>query len=264
MKPLVIIPTFMRENEDLNMLLACVGSLRRDEGDAIDILVVDDGSPEQAFVTTAESMSARWDFEVHRKEENSGFSATVNVGLQRCLDEGRDAILCNADIETMGPGWLKQMIETPNLSMPGKAAVVGGLLVFPQTGLIQHGGVYFSLLTREFNHLWKFAPMNLPEAQTPRICPVTAAFHFIRHETLTAVGLYDEGFQMGYEDVDYCIRVMLSNRECVYNPRVRAWHAESMFRGRPSPKIADWQRRSWIYLAEKYRHQGFGGLVPFV
>jgi hypothetical protein len=57
---------------------------------------------------------------------------------------------------------------------------------------------------------------------------------------------------------------MLSNRECVYNPRVRAWHAESMFRGRPSPKIADWQRRSWIYLAEKYRHQGFGGLVPFV
>jgi GT2 family glycosyltransferase len=262
-KPLVVIPNYSTLPQDVAVLADCVKSIRDTEGDAVDIVVVDDGSPKPSLVQAVESLGSKWGFSFVAKEENSGFSATVNVGLKRALDEGRDAILCNADIEMMGPGWLDAMVNCPSLmGKDCKPAIVGGLLAFPN-GLIQHGGVYFSLLTREFDHMFKFAPMNLPQALEPRVCPVTAALHFIRHDNLVEVGLYDESFKMGWEDVDYCLRTMIADRECVYNPNVRAWHAESMFRGRPSPKIRDWQQRSWLRLAEKYRNQSFAGMVPF-
>jgi GT2 family glycosyltransferase len=141
--------------------------------------------------------------------------------------------------------------------------VVGGLLLYP-TGLIQHAGIYFSLLTRTFDHLYKYGPGNLPEALKMRVAPVTGAFQYIRNETLQLIGLYDEKFHMAHEDVDYCIRVFLAGLQCVYNPNVRAYHFEAMFRGRPSPKLEQWQALSWMYFAEKYATQSFSGLVPFI
>jgi hypothetical protein len=63
-------------------------------------------------------------------------------------------VLVNADIEIITDGWLDRFQATEGLFVEGPAAVVGALLFYP-AGLIQHGGVYFSLLTREFNHFWR-------------------------------------------------------------------------------------------------------------
>lgn len=254
MNPLAVIPTYLTEGRDVELAADAIRSIRETEP-SVEILVVDDGSPERDLVDAVENLGV----EVHRKEENSGFARTVNVGLQRSLDEGRDAILVNADIEFMGPGWLRHM-QGANTEL-GPASVVGGLLLYPN-GTIQHAGIYFSLLTRQFDHRYKFGPANLPEAQEPRVCPVTAALHMIRHDCLETVGIYDENFRMGYEDVDYCLRVFLSGRHCVYNPMVRAYHHESVFRGKPNPKIEAWQQQSFIYLMQKYQRQSFAGLVP--
>jgi len=235
-KPLVIIPTFLREPGDVDVTRDAVLSVRKASGNGVDILCVDDGSPEPDLVERFEESLRLKDgtgdraTEVHRKPKNEGFSKTVNVGLRRALDEGRDAILMNADVEIQTPQFHKTFQRTKRNDEP--AAVAGALLMYPN-GLIQHAGVYFSLLTRTFDHMFKYGPMNLAEARVKRDCPVTAAFQYIRHETLTEVGLYDEGFFMGWEDVDYCLRVMLAGKSCTYNPAVRAWHLEYMFRGRP-------------------------------
>ena len=53
------------------------------------------------------------------------------------------------------------------------------------------------------------------------ICPVTGAFQYIRPEVLERVGLYDPGFRMACEDVDYDLRVFQAGFECVYEPAVR-------------------------------------------
>jgi hypothetical protein len=55
---------------------------------------------------------------------------------------------------------------------------------------------------------------------------------------------------------------MISGRECVYQPAVRAIHYESVFRGRPSEKLDRWHRESLLALWSKYRDQSFAGLVP--
>lgn len=264
MKPLAIIPTFVSNVADVGLLIDCVESLRRTVGDAIDVLIVDDYSPEPLlFDSIVLDYKSSLEFEVFRKQENTGFSDTVNVGLRHAREEGRDALLVNADIEFTSKGWLDAMLAQENLHSPGLAAVVGALLLYP-TGLVQHAGIYLSLLTRTFDHLYKFGPPELAQVRRPASVPVTGALQLIRHETLMSVGLYDDDFKMGFEDVDYGLRVMLSGRESVYCPGAVAVHHESAFRGRPSEKLAAWQKESFDLLGRKYADVNLATLVPFL
>lgn len=257
MRPLAVIPTYLTEDRDLGLLNDCLRTLRQTA--ELDVLVVDDRSPNEALRTAGlERLQARFGFDLVRREVNSGFSATVNVGLQRALDEGHDAILVNADIEFEWP-WLEPMLAQRCLHSDGVPSVVGALLLYP-TGLIQSAGTYFSLLTRSFDHRMRFGPGNLPEAQVPKVCPVTGALQLIRHECLKNVGLFDETFGMGFEDVDYCLRVLISGRESVYAPSVQAYHHESAFRARAA--MSQQHIKSTVRLAEKWGSVDLSGLCP--
>jgi GT2 family glycosyltransferase len=259
--PLLVIPTFMREPRDLDITVATLESIHQTEP-AADVLLVDDCSPARALVDALETHHEKYGFDLIRKDENTGFSKTVNVGLQLALSQERDAVLVNADVEFLDPGWLERMVGQLD-TQQRPASVVGGLLLYPM-GLIQHAGIYFSFLTRTFDHRYRFAPELLPEAQLSTLCPVTGALQFIRHECLEHVGVYDETFSMAYEDVDYCLRVFESGRECIYQPRVRAVHHESLFRGRADSKLNEWQTASWMRLMEKHRTTNMARWVPEV
>ena len=260
-RPLGVIPSFMREPRDAEVLVECLRSIQATAARELDVLVVDDGSPALALVDRLAALRGPLGFELVRTTENSGFARTVNVGLRRALETGRNAILVNADIVFREPGWVARMVHQEGIDSPRRAAVVGALLLYP-SGLIQHAGIYFSLLTRTFDHLYKYGPGDLPEAHVAAARPVTGALQFIRHETLTNVGLYDEGFRLGWEDVDYCLRVLLSGRECVYQPAVCAIHHEMLFRGRADDRIRRWTAESFARLLRKYSEQSFAALVP--
>src|SRR3954463_13409915 len=135
MKPLVVIPNYMSHDADMEILGECVQSIRRTVSDTVDILIIDDRSPLPYLVDVFEERYARYGFELIRKDENEGFSRTVNVGLARARAEGRDAILMNADIVMPPRGGLGRgrRAATP-------PAVIGAKLVYPN-GLIQHAGL---------------------------------------------------------------------------------------------------------------------------
>lgn len=260
MKPLAIVPTYLTSGVGLQVAFTALESARRTGGDSFDLLVVDDGSPERDLVKALRGRQDELGFDLVARDENAGFSRTVNVGLRRALDEGRDAILVNADIEFLSE-WVRPMQETA--TERGPAGIVGAKLLYPN-GTIQHGGVYFSILHRCFEHSYKHGPHDLPEANVPRVVPVTGALQFIRHSTLTTVGLYDERFRLGWEDVDFGIRAWLAGIESVYNPAIVALHHESFFRSDPSPKVREWTAQSWAYFVQKYAHQSFAEFVPAV
>jgi O-antigen biosynthesis protein len=234
---LAIVPVFMREPSDLEVTLTAVRSIRETAPD-VELLLIDDCSPAQGLVDELEGHAELW-----RNAERLGFSQTINRGLARALSEGQDAVLVNADIEMLTPGWDRLMAAQD-------ASVVGALLLYPDGELVQHAGVFFSLLVRIWDHRFRYAPATLPEVLEPCVCPVTGAFQYIRHECLQAVGLYDERYRMAWEDVQFCLRVFASGRECRYCPDVRAIHHESLFRGRADREIADWQRQSLATLMQ--------------
>jgi GT2 family glycosyltransferase len=255
MEALAVIPSYLSRADDLAVLLEAIKTLRS-TAPQVEVMVVDDGSPARHLVEMLGALSSELQFELTAKKTNEGFAKTVNVGLDRARQEGRDALLVNADVEFREAGWYERMQAVP-------AYVVGALLLYPN-GLIQHAGVYFSLLTRTFGHIYRYGPADLPEAQHRRTCPVTAALQLVRHDALTEIGIYDEQFRMGLEDVDYCVRVFQAGGECVYEPTVRAVHHESLFRNRPSKKLEDWHDRSAVYFNRKHARDNFVEWVPAV
>lgn len=250
--PLAIIPTFLRSDRDLHLVRRTVETLR--ETADVDLLVVDDGSPSGTHASALASILRQG--EMIAKPENTGFSQTVNIGLRRALREERDALLINADVEFNQRSWLDYMLMT-------EAAVVGAKLLYPNN-LVQHAGVYYSLLHRTFEHIGRCSPVTLPELCVPRRCPVTGALMLIRYECLQSVGVFDEAFKMGYEDVDYCCRVFKSGRECIMNPSVMAVHHERQFRFQEDDKGSRWFDISWDHFNDKWAGQDIGQFAPFM
>ena len=257
--PLAVVPIYLRTAEDLDVLLRCLVSLRETAPQA-DVLVVDDCSPAPELVDLIAVACGELAIELHRRPVNGGFSRAVNVGLKRALDEGRDAMLVNADIEFHETQWLEPMLERTDTT-GALAAVVGARLLYPN-GLLQHAGVYYSTLHRFWSHRFTYGPGDLPEALAPTRCPVTGALQLIRHECLASVGLYDEAFRMAFEDVDYCLRVFASGRECIYEPAACATHAESLFRSRKGDGQDSWESESWRTLNEKYAAADLSAFMP--
>ena len=93
---------------------------------------------------------------------------------------------------------------------------------------------------------------------------MTGALQLIRHATLEALGLYDESFIMGYEDVDYCLRVFAAGQECIYEPAVCAIHHESVFRSRKTAKLTAWHDESIQYLRRKWLGADLSMFTPAI
>jgi GT2 family glycosyltransferase len=258
---LCIIPAYVRSEPELEVLLRCLVSLRSTAPDAA-VLVVDDCSPVQQLVAAVQVACDELGIAFAANDENSGFSATVNAGLQLALAMEHDAVLVNADIEFVEPGWLERMrARTDSEGRP--AAVVGARLLYPN-GLIQHAGIFLSPLHRHWLHRFQFGPGDLVEAQATTRCPVTGALQFIRYETLEQVGLYDEGYRLCFEDVDYCLRVFEAGLECIYEPSVVATHRESFFRRKANEKITRWTRESTLRMLQLWGHKDMSRWVPEV
>lgn len=247
MKTLAVVPNFSRKKEDLEMLDKSLTSLR-DTADC-DIVVVDDASPYGGAEFIADIVGA--DFLPQR--ENRGFSHTVNVGLMKAHEEQRDAVLVNSDVIFKKP-WLHAMENTD-------AAIVGALLLYPNT-CIQHAGIYHSNFLQVWVERLKFGPHDLPAAHVPKDCPVTGALQFIRLETMNKIGVYDEAFKLGWEDVDYCLRAWKFGMRVTYQPEAAATHHESFTRGQLDKKLADWTNTSWEYLQEKWKGVDFSVFTP--
>lgn len=256
---LAVVPAYVRRASDMELLLTTLVTLQQ-TAPSVRTLVVDDASPASHLIDQLEAIADHVGAEVVRNARNSGFATTVNVGLREALATGAHAVLVNADIEFDRPHWLEPLLErTDTQGRP--AAVVGGKLLY-RSGLIQHAGVFYSLLSRDWDHRFRFGPPTLPEANVPAQCPVTGALQLIRHETLQQVGIYDEGYFLGWEDVDYCLRVFAAGLDCVYEPSVRAWHHESVFRGRRDEKIERWTLESTRRLFTKWATADLTQWVP--
>jgi GT2 family glycosyltransferase len=245
-----IIPTYMRSSRDCSTTRDTISSLRMTAPQA-EIIVVDDGSP--YGVEQLEEWRDEAGFMLVALPDNAGFARTVNVGLRMALEAEHDAVLVNADVEFFEP-WLENLLAA-------EGDIVGALLLYPN-GLIQHAGVYYSILTRQFDHRYRYAPGNLKQAQEEVDCPVTAALQLIRLHVLEKVGLYDEEFRLSYEDMDYCHRVFEAGYICHYTPQVRAYHLESLFRGQKSEQIEMWERESWALLNQKWQGSNFSRYAP--
>jgi GT2 family glycosyltransferase len=260
MRPtLAVIPVALRSSGQLELLVDCLISMWR-TAPRLEALIVDDGTRDAGLAAHLAQAASELGYELHRRPYNDGTATAANVGLAAALERGRDALVVAPDIGFLEPGWLEAM-RTRTDTQGRPAAVVGARILRPD-GLIHHAGMFFSLLGREFRYRFRQGPGDLPEALVPCRCPVSGALQLIRHETLATVGLYDEGFWHGWEDVDYCLRAFDAGLECIYEPGARALWTPPADGEPQDARVTVFNGQAGRYLARKYNTADLSAYVP--
>lgn len=236
----VVIPSY----RDAELVARLVRSIRRTTPrDRVRIVVSDDCSgPEHLAALRA----IRAIDVIVEGAENTGFAANVNRGL-RAADKSHDVVVMNSDIVAL-KDWLA-VLQVASREAP-YVGIVGPRLIYPD-GRIQFGGTVRNLGAREwFDHRFRFKPRNYgPATLNQPALAVTGACMYIRRKVVRAIGSFDEGFAMAYEDVDYCLRSWQAGLRVHYVGAAVLEHGESLTRG---TSVGERERRSQRYFWQRW------------
>ena len=240
----IVIPT----RNGLDILRAAVESIQRlTSYPRFDILIVDNGSDDPACLAYLKRLSQTPGVGVLRDERPFNYSALNNAAVARA--SGDVVALLNNDIEVIAPGWLDEMVSLA--AQPGVGAVGARLLYSDHT--LQHGGVILGL-NGYAGHAYRGAPAaDLPPRmhRLQRFCAVTGACLVVRRSTyLQAGGLDEEAFTVGFNDIDFCLRLRAMGLRNLWTPRADLYHHESRSRGsdfRDPARLQRFERERQIF-----------------
>ena len=202
--------------------------------DRIHIIVTDDGSGAD-HVAALRTIPG---IDVLAAEDNGGFAVNVNRGL-RAADPGHDVVLLNSDVVPLND-WLVAL-EHAAASDP-KIGIVGAKLLYPDNRIQYAGTMRNSRAPEWFDHRYRGQPADWGPANIPGpTLAATGACMYLTRDALDRVGLFDESYGMGYEDIDYCLRAWQAGFHVLYEPLARLYHHESATRG---TEVGERERKS--------------------
>ena len=202
---------------------ACLASLERHLQAPFELLIVDDASREASTRELLAAYAQRPRTRLVRNEENLGYTASVNLALERCAG---DVLLLNSDTQ-VGPRFLEQLA----------LAAHAGPRVASVTAVSDNAGA-FSVPEAERENPWPagFSAEELARqwlqsgADFDPDVPTGSGFClYLRREALAQVGPFDtQAFPRGYgEENDWCLRAAALGWSHRASGRVLVTHARS-------------------------------------
>ncbi len=196
----IIIPVY----RGLAETRACIESvLAASPQQPMEIVVVDDASPETAISQLLDDWSAAGKITLLRNSTNRGFVASVNRAM--ALHADRDVVLLNSDTEVYAD-WLDRFVACANAHADAASlnpfSNNATLASYPRIG--QPNALPEGCTGQQLDAL--FARVN---AGLVADVPTTVGFcMFLRRSVLDEIGLFDEdAFGRGYgEENDWCLR----------------------------------------------------------
>ena len=187
------------------------------------------------------------------------YSAINNYAVAKA--RGDFLLLLNNDIEVIADGWLKAMMEHAQRPEVG---AVGAKLIFPNE-TIQHAGITMGI-GGVAGHAFKYLPRDadgyFSQLQVVRnTSGVTAACLLTRRDVFEAVGGLDEvNLTVGFNDVDFCLKIREAGYLIIYTPFAELYHYESLSRGNDdelyaqNPKKFERVLTEREYMRKKWKH----------
>ncbi|WP_243076982.1 glycosyltransferase family 2 protein [Microbacterium sp. SS28] len=219
----LVIPSY----NDVPLLTEALASIERTCADVdYEVLIVDDYIDSGVALRLKELENDR--IRVILKDRRLGFAGTVNIGIQEAR---HDVVLLNSDVVAQ-PGWL-EALQFSAYALDTSIGMVSPKLVYPD-GRIQYGGTYYAriLAPQWFGHLHVGAPATKPAANVAGYNrSISGACVYITREAIERVGVLDDEFWLGFEDVDYGLRAWERGIRCYYQPSAMLIHHESASRG---------------------------------
>lgn len=249
----IIIPT----KDQTELLKNAVDSiLSRTNYPNYEILILNNNSTTKELENFLQDYTSRYPAKIRSLDAHFSFnfSKLMNIGVKETV--GEFVLFLNNDIEIIEPEWLTQMVTFGQQKHVG---AVGARLLYPDD-TIQHAGVIVGLggiAGHAFTGLYKDDPGYFNLIQTVNnFSAVTAACLLCRREIFEEVQGMDEQFEVEYNDVDFCLKIMEAGYYNVYVPQVELYHYESASRGHPHQSKPSYERhlKEMALFKQKWQH----------
>lgn len=169
------------------------------------------------------------DIRVEQWTKGFNFSEINNFGVPKT--KGEYLLLLNNDIEVITPDWIEEMLM---FAQRHDIGAVGAKLLYPDE-TIQHAGVIIGLGGVAAHSHLSFSKEaegymhRLKVAQN--LSAVTAACLLMRKSVYEEIGGMDPGYQVAFNDADFCMRICARGYRIVFTPFAELLHDESKSRG---------------------------------
>ena len=252
------------------LLRGCVDSLLACPLD-IEIIVVDNASSDGSL----DSLPALPQVHVIRNSANLGFAAACNIGGQ--VASAPFLLFLNPDCHFL-PGTLATLLA--GLQAGERVGMVGGLLV-NEEGVEQGGGrravptpwrsFVRAFGLHRFAHRWPklFYDFHLHKQPLPEepieVEAISGACMLVKREAVEDVGLWDEGYFLHCEDLDWCMRFRKHEWKILFVPDAIIIHAQGAC-SHSRRVFVEWHKHKGMmrFYRKFFRHQYPGAVMGLV
>ncbi|MGR8951990.1 MAG: glycosyltransferase family 2 protein [Gammaproteobacteria bacterium] len=253
-----------------NLLRQCVDSLTNCPL-PIEIIIVDNASVDDSLNSVENIPSVT----IIRNAANAGFAVACNQGVAQATADF--LLFLNPDC-SFAKGALVELLTA--LKSDGQVGMVGGLLVNPDG--TEQGGARRAVPTpwRSFvrafglNYLDRRWPklffdfylhkQPLPEGPV-EVEAISGACMMVKREAIADVGLWDQGYFLHCEDLDWCMRFRQKGWKILFVPSARITHGLGAC-SRRRPIFVEWHKHKGMlrFYRKFFRHQYPGILMWLV
>jgi N-acetylglucosaminyl-diphospho-decaprenol L-rhamnosyltransferase len=251
-----------------SFITRCLRSVFESAGEArVEVVVVDNHSSDgSADLVAGELRNTR----LIRNDSNRGFATAVNQGIR--ATSAPFILLLNPDAEiTAGTlsGLLKVARDHPRVGAIGPLIREPGGHVYPSARKVPTAGealghLFFGLF-RPDNRWSRSYTMAGWDRRSERLVDwVSGSCVALNRSALDEVGLLDEGYFFGVEEVDLCTRLRVAGWDVLFTPEVEVVHQVGLSRGRSRRITLEHAKGIYRYFV-KFRSPGWRVVLrPFV
>ena len=249
--PVARLAAVVVHHETAEWTLRCARSLLASRLAGERLFVVDNGSRDGSAEAILRELPGAT---LVRSERNLGFAGGANLGIRRALAAGAELVLLLNSDARVEPGCLERLAgairRDPALGIVGPAILSEGE---PERTLSL--GLSFSSRSGRFRERRSGRGLARPGASR-RVDAVSGCAMLVRRELLEQVGLFDEAYFFGFEDVELCLRAGAAGFRCELVPEAVVRHEGHATVGRSSPVRLYYAARNQLRLARTARAAG--------
>jgi GT2 family glycosyltransferase len=204
--------------------LECLATLIEHSPFPLDLVVVDNGSGDGS----AERISERFP-QAHliALERNEGYVAGINLAITEALEREPEFILVMNNDAVSTPGFLEPLLDL--MDRRPRCGIAGPKILYYGSGRVWFGGGTYNRWLGYTKHQ-HMDEADAEDVERP-IDYVTGCTALVRAEVFRGIGLYDEDFNMYFEDLDLCLRASAAGYESWYVPSSVTRHKVSASAG---------------------------------
>ena len=164
-----------------------------------------------------------------KNEKNYGFAEGNNIGMRYALETlNPDHVLLLNNDTVVDKLFLEDLVKVAEKDE--KIGIVGPMILsYYNSNLILSAGLDISKITHTTKMMGHGMDQeNIKYNIKKEVDYVSGCALMIKTEVINSIGLMDSRYFVYVEEKDWCVRARVSGYSCVYVPRSRIWHKESI------------------------------------